>query len=195
MSLSVILWNNLPCGFVSCFLMIILGLCLMGMATSGGWASSVHRVGVPGVGTCKACIVSDETFITWLRWYLWLLRYKLTIFPLELLTIWEQGRYFETLHVSWSCLIFHPPSLASIDGSCLWQLLMWFSISLLLSTCITWNSSIGKSSISFSFIYSCMDSRICIFVSEFNAIVIYFVAQLLPTWAIGSFTGWTPVPF
>lgn len=47
------------------------------------------------------------------------------------------------------CLILHPPISASIDGSCLWQLPLWFSTSLVPSAFITWDFSIRKSSIFF----------------------------------------------
>lgn len=50
------------------------------------------------------------------------------------------GRYFETICISCFSSNFYPPILASISGSCLWQLLLWclpngdFSMSLISST-------------------------------------------------------------
>lgn len=68
--------------------------------------------------------------------------------------------------------------------------------SLVPSAFITCDSSIRKSGIFFLFVCSCVDSRVYIvfFGSEFSATVIYLFAQPLPTWAIGSFPGWTPTP-
>lgn len=101
------------------------------------------------------------------------------------------------LRTSCFCSTFHPPILTSMDGSCLWQLLLWFSTSLVPSAFITWDSSIRKSSIFSLYVCSCVDSRICVvfFGSEFNAAVIYLFAQPLPTGALGSFFRWTPMPF
>ena len=45
------------------------------------------------------------------------------------------------------CLNFHPRILASMDGSCLWWLLLLLWCSCIPSRFITWNSSVRKSCI------------------------------------------------
>lgn len=79
-----------------------------------------------------------------------ILHSKLTV-SLSIITHYLRW-YFETMHIPCFCLNFGLLILAPTDGSCLQQLLQRCSISLIPSTCITWNSS-GRQSCIFPSIY------------------------------------------
>lgn len=112
-----------------------------------------------------------------------------SLFSLENYSLFR-GRHFETAH------ILFPLNLSPTNFS-----IHWWVLSVAITTvvfhfprafCIYYLEFLHK-----EFICSCVDSQVhtVFFGSEFNATVIYLFVQPLPTWAIGSFSGWTPVPF